>query len=109
MTFYVNLKNIGDFNLTGVGASHTATFSRAGSDTITAVYSGDTNFKANTTTLTQTVNNAAGANAVSATVAAVDHVLGTLQDESSIGSPINDVALELVATQSRRQRVLTTV
>ena len=55
VTFYVNSKSVATVNLTSGAASFTTSFAAAGSDATKAVYSGDTNFKTSTGTLTQTV------------------------------------------------------
>ena len=105
VTFYVNSKSVGTVNLTNGVASYTTTFTAAGSDAIKAVYSGDTNFKTSMGTLTQTVNSSAAVVMVKSVSAAVDQVLGTVQDDSAAQSPIDELALDLMTTRSRRQRV----
>ena len=42
---------------------------------------------------------------VNSVPAAVDQVLGTVQNDGAAESPIDNLALDLVATRSRRQRV----
>jgi hypothetical protein len=110
VTFYVNSNSVGIVSLSSGAASYTTTFSSAGSDTIKAVYSGDTNFKTGTAILIQTVNNS-GDVVVAGSFGAdvVDQVLGVLQIDIANGSPIEDLAFELAATRSGRQRVVTGV
>jgi hypothetical protein len=105
VTFYVNSKSVGTVSLTNDAASDTTTFTATGSDAIKAVYSGDSNFKTSTGTLTQTVNSSADVVIVNSVAAAVDQVLGTVQVDSAAQSPIDELALDLVTTQGRRRRV----
>ena len=105
VTFYVNSKSVGTVNLTNGDASFTTSFAAAGSDAIKAIYSGDVNFKTSTGTLTQTVTSSADVVMVSPVPAAVDQVLGTVQNDESGESPIDSLAADLVANRGRRQRV----
>jgi hypothetical protein len=61
--------------------------------------------KTSTGTFTQTVNSSADMVRVNSVPAAVDQVLGAVQVESAAQSPIDELALGLVTTQSRRRRV----
>jgi hypothetical protein len=106
VTFYVNSKSVGTFPLVSALASYTTTFAAAGTYTIKAVYSGDTNFKTSSATLTQTITVAVAAAAVvrGSPGSAVAQILGTLQDDRSGSSLIDDLASEIVATRNRSQR-----
>src|SRR2546426_860213 len=58
VTFYDGVTSLGNVSLTGDSAQVTAVNLIAGSHTIKAVYSGDANFRSDSTTITQTVNKA---------------------------------------------------
>src|SRR2546426_271269 len=59
VAFYDGATSLGNVSLTGDSAQATAVNLSAGSHTIKAVYSGDGNFRSDSTTITQTVNKAA--------------------------------------------------
>jgi hypothetical protein len=125
VTFYFGSTSIGTGTLGGAKATIKTAALPAGSDTITAVYGGDSNFvtstsvgliqvvnfKASSASLAQNVNNASsvvlgtGINAVLGTgvdTDAVDQVLGTLPVADSVGSPLDDLARANVSVNSRR-------
>ena len=79
MTFYVNSTSVGTFSLTNAVASYTTTFTSAGTDTIKAVYSGDTNFKTSTATLSQVVQSTGGPDVVASTTTPTDAALATFR------------------------------
>ncbi len=105
MTFYDGSTSIGTGTLSGGKATLKTTTLPAGSDPITAVYSGDGNFVTSTSTvLNQTVNqDATTAKVTSSAVPvgpSVDAAIGALQDDLSVNDPVNDLAVEQVSADS---------
>ena len=98
VTFYVNSKSVGTVSLTSDTASYTTTFTSAGTDTIKAVYSGDTNFKTSTSAnLSQVIQNTGGPDVVVSPGLSVDAALAALVDDSSFDDPVNGLALDQVS------------
>ncbi len=105
VTFEVDSISVGSpVALTNGAASFTTTFTAAGSYTIKAVYSGDSNFLSSKTTLTQTVTSGGSNDAMvmDSIGGAVDQALGTLWADDSSRSPIDDLAVNLAAMRGKK-------
>ena len=73
-------------------------FTSAGTDTIKAVYSGDTNFKTSTSAnLSQVVQKTGGPDVVVSRTTSIDAALAAIQDDPSDDDVVNDLALEQVS------------
>jgi hypothetical protein len=104
VTFMDGTTTLRKVALSGGTASYSTAKLSTGSHAITAVYGGDASFASNTAiVLTQTVNGTASAIAASSVTAAVDEVLGTLQNDSPAASPVADLPLDLTIPKLRRR------
>jgi len=100
VTFWDGSKILGSGTLSGGIASYVTSMLSAGTHLITAVYSGDIDFKTSTSpVLDQRVNHATSGGPPVSTPNAVDQVLGTLdeQDQASHGSAVDDLAAALIS------------
>jgi len=91
---------LGSGVLSGGIASYATSSLSVGTHLITAVYSGDTDFKTSTSrVLVQRVNNGPSVRPAVSTASLVDQVLGTLyeQDQASNGSVVDDLAAALIS------------
>jgi Putative auto-transporter adhesin, head GIN domain len=95
----VSAIDVNTLSLSGSSVADIVTLSSpTRTDTINASYSGDTNFKTSSATVSQTVNLSGDVVVLSASSTVVDEVIGILQDESSSDSTIGDLAFEQVST-----------
>ena len=101
VTLYVNAKSVGTFTLSDGSYSDVTPFASAGTYTIKASYSGDVNFKSSSVTLSLTIGDSSDLVTAPASSAAVLHVLGSFEQESSRENLISDLAFEQVSSTTR--------
>lgn len=106
VTFFVNSKSVTAVNLNDGVATYTTAFAVTGSDTIKAVFGGDTDYKTSSATLTQTVSSGGSDDAIvmNSVPGAVHEVLGTFSADNSSGSPIDELALDLLTISEKKSR-----
>jgi hypothetical protein len=106
-TFMDGSSTLGTVTLSGGTASFTTSSLAVGSDSIKVVYSGDSNFKTNTSSvLTQVVQSSSDAILAAAMNQIVNPVIGTLStdDVPSTATLVHDLAKEQVSGVFRRPR-----
>ncbi len=104
VTFMDGSTMLGTGTLSGGVVTFSTSSLSVGTHSITAVYSGDSDFKTSKSqVLRQRVNNDGGPSDVVATATTVDQVLGSLydQDEPVSGSAVDDLAADVVFARHR--------
>jgi parallel beta-helix repeat protein len=106
VTFMDGTTVLGSGTLNDGVATYSTSSLSVGTHSITAVYSGDDNFKTSTSgVLKQRVKNAAGGAVVASAVATVDLVLGAIgnSDDTPNDPLFTELAAELVSAQTRQR------